>query len=265
MNDDRRRLAIAVAAAIAVHEVLAGLFPWHGFAPKAVPTPVVTIARLTRIVRRPVPTPPPTPRPTPRPIPVPVHRIAPTHVIPHHISPAHAAKKQRVKRVAKAPPKTVTHYHSKPIAHIPVGSQGAGTAVHAAATTGSIGTGGTGTGQSGNGNGTAGAPPAQEPCGYVDFMPTTGARVDGQTGTITEHIEITVHFPDGSSQSIDLDYPWTYPSRAADPFLPGNQDVPATFQFPPAPLRATEPPLVQYVIDHTTPDGFTKLADCPGQ
>ena len=253
MNDDRRRLAIAVAAAIAIHEVLAGLIPWRGFAPTPVPTPRITIAQIVRIERRPTP--------TPRPI-VRVHRIAPTQVVPHRISPAPAARRQHIHRVAKAPPKIVTVHHAKPIAHIAVGAHGAGTAVHAKAASGSLGSGGTGSSEGGTGNGTGGAPAGTQPCGYVEFMPTTNASVDAQTGAITEHVEMTVRFPDGSTQSVDLDYPWTYSSRATDIFTPTYKGA-FTFQFPPANLRASEPPLVQYVIAHTTPDGFTKLADCP--
>lgn len=127
-----------------------------------------------------------------------------------------------------------------------------------------MGPGGNGTGESGNGNGTGGAPAAHEPCGYVDFEPNEAdARVDQATGRVWEYISILVHFPDGSDQTVPLDYPFYYASQANDPFLPGHANIPATFQFPPAAQRDNEPPLVQYVMQHTTPDGYTLLHECP--
>jgi hypothetical protein len=35
------------------------------------------------------------------------------------------------------------------------------------------------------------------------------------------------------------------------------------FQWPPADKRATEPPLVQYVMQHSAQPGITLLKDCP--
>jgi hypothetical protein len=66
---------------------------------------------------------------------------------------------------------------------------------------------------------------------------------------------------DGSEQSVDLDYPFVYDSRADDPFI--NPSIPALLQFPPPAKAATEPPLVQYVIAHTTPTGYARLHACP--
>jgi len=43
--------------------------------------------------------------------------------------------------------------------------------------------------------------------------------------------------------------------------VPANKQLPALFQFPPAGRGV--PALVQYVMDHTTADGYTKLKDCP--
>lgn len=144
-----------------------------------------------------------------------------------------------------------------------MGAQGAGTSKSAKAQTGGIGPGGNGTGESGSGTGTGGAPAAHEPCGFVEFQPTDNPIVDKSTGRIWEKIEMKVHFPDGSEQSVDLDYPWYYPSKNADPFMPENSDIPTTFQSPPPDKVSSEPPLVQYVIQHSSADGYTKLRDCP--
>ena len=94
------------------------------------------------------------------------------------------------------------------------------------------------------------------------FQPNASPTVDSSSGRVWEHITMTVHFPDHSQQSIDLDYPFYYPSRAVDPYFPENNSVPATFQFPPTARRNSEPPLVEYVIQHTGVDGYTTLRSC---
>jgi hypothetical protein len=254
----RRRLLVAFAIAIAIHEIVAGLFPWHQATIPPTPTETITLAKVTRIEHRPTPKPKPTPQPV-------VHTkvIAETQVKPRVVNPGNPSQQQHIKRIAQAAPVVRTHYHSKPVQHVVMGAQGAGTSKRAKAQNGGVGTGGTGTGQSGTGSGTGGAAAAHEPCGYVDFQPTDQPIVDKSTGRIWEKIQMTVHFPDNSEQSVDLDYTWYYPSKSSDPFMPENQNVPATFQCPPADQRDNEPPLVQYVIQHTSPDGYTKLRDCP--
>ena len=219
----------------------------------------ITIAKLTRIEHRVRPT----PKPTPKPI---VHTkvIAETNLQPHIVNPGNPSQRAHIKRIASARPIAHTHFHSKPAAvHVPTGGHGAGTSTVAKAETGGIGPGGNGTGVSGNGNGTGGAPMAHEPCGAVYFDTTGEPVIDKTTGRIWEHISMQVNFPDGSSQSVILDYPFYYNSRAQDPFFPENSNLPALFQPPPAGQGSNEPPLVQYVITHSTPQGFTKLRDCP--
>ena len=77
---------------------------------------------------------------------------------------------------------------------------------------------------------------------------------------------MSVHFADGSMQALLLDYPWYYPTEAANPWSDQNlrdPNFPTRFQPPPGERRAAEPPLVQYVIEHSTPDGMTVLRECP--
>ena len=262
----RRRLILAVALAIALIEIVTIVIPRHSYTLTTQPKETITIAKLTRIEHRAVPTPKPKPKPTPKPI---VHTkvIAQTHVKPTVVNPGNPSRKQHVKRISQAAPTMRTHYHSKPAAHVPTGAQGAGTSKNAKPLTGSVGTGGTGTGQSGQGQGTGGAPEAHEPCGYVDFIATGTPTVDRSTGRVWEYIQMIVHFPDGSEQSVDLDYPWYYASDQQDPWSDYNEklhpDAPVPFQFPPPSQAANEGPLVQYVIKHTTPDGYTLLRPCP--
>jgi hypothetical protein len=77
---------------------------------------------------------------------------------------------------------------------------------------------------------------------------------------------MSVHFADGSAQSMLLDYPWYYPSESANPWSSRNvndPDFPTRFQPPPSERIGGEPQLVKYVIDHSTPEGATLLNDCP--
>ena len=246
----RRRMVIAVAAALAIHEILAGLVHWRTSTIPPEQPETITIARIIRIERK----------PTPKPI-VHAHVIAPTNVQPTIVNPGKPSENQHIRRVASARPLVKTHYHSAPARiHVPTGGHGAGTSKSAKASTGGIGPGGVGTGQSGLGSGTGGAPAAHEPCGYVDFIPYDTPTLDS-SGHRWEHISLVVHYPDGSSQSTDLDYPFYYASSTVDPFVPANKNIPATFQFPPAGQSVSS--LVQYVIDHTDAGGFTKLKGCP--
>lgn len=248
-EDHRQRLVMAFAAALALEMVLAQLIPWRQ---STIPPeqPEITIARIVRIQQK--------PKPTPKPI-VHAHVIAPTNVQPKVVNPGKPSENQHIRRVASARPLVRTKYHKAPaLVHVPTGGQGAGSSKSAKAATGGVGTGGTGTGESGTGSGTGGAPAAHEPCGYVDFIPYDQPTTDS-SGRIWEHISMTVRFPDGTAQSIDLDYPWYYASNAVDPFRINTKT--ALFQFPPA--GQSVPPLVQYVIDHTTPSGNTKLKECP--
>jgi hypothetical protein len=255
----RRRQVVALALAVAIVEITAMSIPSHTYTLTAPAIEQFTIAKLIHIQHRAKPT--PKPKPTPLPV---VHAklIAETHVQPHVVNPGAPSQRQRIKRVASAAPLVRTRYHSKRVVeHVPMGGHGAGTSKLAKAETGGIGPGGTGTGESGSGQGTGGAPPAQEPCGYVDFVPNGKPTDDPNTGRVWEYVAIVVHFPDGSAQSLDLDYPFYYPSEAQDPFIHDN--LPATFQFPPPSQAANEPPLVQYVMKHTSADGYTLLRDCP--
>lgn len=248
-SDHRQRLVMAVAAAVAIELIFAQLVPWRTTTIPPEQPEVITIAKLMRIEHR----------PTPKPI-VHAHVIAPTNVQPKIVNPGKPSENQHIRRVASARPLVRTRYHKAPAPHVPTGGQGAGSSKTAKALTGGVGPGGTGSGESGQGTGTGGAPAAHEPCGYVDFVPYDTPTLDS-SGRRWEHISLVVHFPDSTSQSIDLDYPFYYASSTVDPFVPANKSLPALFQFPPA--GKSVPQLVQYVMDHTTADGYTKLKNCP--
>ncbi|MBV9232616.1 MAG: hypothetical protein JO030_01125 [Candidatus Eremiobacteraeota bacterium] len=130
-----------------------------------------------------------------------------------------------------------------------------------AASSGAASTLGRGDGGAGNGGGAG-----EEPCGFVTFSDPHGSRFDSATHGFWVDIKMSVHFADRSLQSILLDYPWYYPSEAANPWSGQNlrdPNFPTRFQPPPSEKLASEPPLVRYVIAHSTPDGMTILKDCP--
>jgi hypothetical protein len=111
-----------------------------------------------------------------------------------------------------------------------------------------------------------GAATGEEPCGFVTFSDPHGSQYDPQTRGFWVDIRMSVHFADGSRQSLILDYPWYYPSEVANPWSDQNlkdPNFPMRFQAPPAGRIENEPPLVQYVISHSTAEGLTLLKDCP--
>jgi hypothetical protein len=242
---DGRRLVVAFAIAIALHEILAMVIPLtHEEVP---PEKVVAVKLL--IEKQ--------PKPTPTPI-VHMQRLVQQHVRPRVINPGVSAPKEAIKHAGAAAPKVKTIYHSKPIWDI-VGAQGNGAGKKG--TAGSLGNGGTGPGEGKSGNG-----PGAGPCGYVDFEDIHGSQYDKRTGGFFVDILMIVHYADGHSEDLQLDYPFYYPSETANPWSDRNKDNPdfiTLFQFPPDNKRALEPPLVQYVMQHTDAEGYTTLNDCP--
>jgi hypothetical protein len=239
---DLRRLAIAFACALALHEVVVMLIP----APRTIDTqdePIVARVTIARIVR--------TPRPIPTPTPAPARVLA--------SSQAPAGAHARIERVKAAgakrptPPKVV---YATPDVSIPTGGQGAGAQNgQGAGSLSAVSGNGSGTGDAGNGNGSA-------LCGAVDFESTGQARYDAQTGDYERsNILATVYYADGSSERIPLDWIWRYKSEDVDPFA---SSAPMLFQFPPLEQRSSEPQPIQYIIAHTSADGRTRLNDrCP--
>jgi hypothetical protein len=246
-SSDIRRLALAVACSIALHEIAIVLIP-----PQAPPAPPdgkivahVTIARI-------VPTPAPRPSPTPTP--------PPEHAIVHELAAAGAhARIEPIKHIgSKRPTPPHAHYATPDAAPVPTGGEGAGAQNGAGAGSQSTVNGnGNGTGSNGSGNGAT-------ICGAVDFEATGKARYDAQHSLYERsNIIATVYYADGSSERIPLDWTWTYANEDADPFNPSSS-APMLFQFPPEEQRANEPEIIQYIIAHTTPAGRTNLNElCP--
>ncbi|HEY2474526.1 MAG TPA: hypothetical protein VGI19_06955 [Candidatus Cybelea sp.] len=235
-----------MAISIAVHEAVAGLIPAASKPPAIRETlshvRIVTIQTVAR------------PTPSPRPVKI-VHvvRVVPVHRTSIHIAarPARHAQRMVAHRVAFA-----MRYGSKPEWDV----AGAGTGRHAGLRTGTADT-------SGAQGASSAAASGREPCGFVMFSDPHGSQYDPRSHGFYVDIRMSVHFADGSSQSLILDYPWYYPSEADNPW--SNQNLkdpgfPMRFQSPPAGKTGAEPDLVRYVMAHSTADGMTLLRDCPG-
>lgn len=183
--------------------------------------------------------------------------------MPRHVlarTPAARGTRHTHAAPGAAPPKPPTFSNAKPIWDVVAARSGAGAGVSQSGN--AAGAGGA-SGESASGNGAAAG---NEPCGFVTFSDPHGSHYDPQTRGFWVDIRMSVHFADGSSQSMILDYPWYYPSEADNPWSQANLRDPnflPRFQSPPAGKAAGEPPLVQYVIAHSTPDGLTLLKDCP--
>lgn len=246
---DLRRLAIAFACSIALHEVAVAFFPQ---APAPQPEPRELVARVTvvRIPHTPKPSPTPAPTPTPPPQPVLAHSVA--------ASGKHAHV-ERIKHVgARRPTPPKSKLATPDVVPVPTAGNGAGAQNGTDAGSASTVNGnGSGTGTTGNGNGAA-------LCGAVDFEASGKAIYDTATAMYERsNIVATVYYADGSSERIPLNWTWQWPSEDADPFNTSSS-APMLFQFPPAPQRATEPPAIQYIMAHTTLAGRTKLnGQCP--
>lgn len=272
MNDPqaRQRWIISISLAIAINEIVIGLFHLSDekVEQKVEPT-IVTLERAT-----PRPTPKPTPRPTVPPTPPPV-----VHVPPH----ATPAPKPQVAAAKMAGPKARTHggaparhaTHKTDVyaqlaksglgrAHGIAGS-GQGTGVGAGSGGGEGGS-GTGTG-SGNGTGTVNA---NTPCGVVTFNIKGAPKYLDRT-TATENVNATVQFPDGHTETAFFPYKWVYhDAENTDPWSSTNlknhpgDDFEIVAQLPPPGTDSSDfPPLIKYILAHTGPDGRTSLPPCP--
>jgi len=257
LNSPRNRLLVAAAISIALHEAAAGLIPRDLWRP-APSREVVTRAAILRVAVRPVTTPAPRPAPSTEPAhpivaaaPAAPRRIAASATSPRAASPA------RRSSVRRAPP--VAAANGRPVWD--VGGAAGSRAVVASAGSESAG----GESASGTGSGAAAATD-NRPCGFVIFSDPHGSQYDTRTRGFWVDIRMRVRFADGTTQSMILDYPWYYSSEAVNPWSGQNlrdPNFPTRFQQPPPDKAAGEPPLVQYVMTHSTADGLTLLRDCP--
>ena len=249
---------IAFAASIALHEIVAGVIPRSPATtpPQREIVTRVQILPVSHVVSE------PTPRPQ-------LSAALSSVSQPSHRTRVIAATVEGRKGGRRAPmtlrPAMAQHYGAKPVWDVAGGS----TAHFVAAQIGNSNGSGNAAG-SGSGNGTTGTGDSvatgTEPCGFVEFSDPHGSSFDARTRGFYVDIRIRVHFADGTSQSLVLDYPWYYSSEADNPWSDRNlrdPNFPTRFQPPPQSKLENEPELVRYVMAHSTADGITLLRDCP--
>jgi hypothetical protein len=235
-----------------LHEIAAGLVP-RDLADSPSRVEIVTRAQVVRV----------TLRATPSPAPAPTAIAPPQRVASPRRSTAARTEGRHgghglPRAIASAQPPARLAADAKPVWDVPSGRAASGASL---AETGAAAGTGTGSGTSGSG-----AASGDEPCGFVVFSDPHGSHYDPRTRGFWVDIRMSVHFADGSSQSMILDYPWYYASEAANPWSDQNlrdPNFPMRFQAPPPEKAAAEPELVRYVIDHSTAEGMTLLKDCP--
>lgn len=267
-----KRLGIAIAISLGLHEIVAGLWPRHARPPLAqahVAEEVVTI------VQRPRPTPAPTPAATPRVTPAPRYTLAPKIAVrapaakaaaTPHAATGGAAAPKHLRRAPKAAGAAPVAAPVSVVAGAHLGQQQGGAGTGAGPGTGTSGLGGTGagTGTSGNGNG---GDTNSAPCGEVFLLP---GRTDYKPdGTVFQHVYAKVILRNGDVELGTFPYPFVYGAEKLNPFVHDDQLTPdrgVAVQTPPpgADVR-TMPAMVQFVLKYTSPTtGFSQLPDCNG-
>ncbi len=217
---------------------------------------IVSRMQIATLSVRSTPAPTPTPLP-PAPAPQWVAALSKAVASPAAASPSRARPAARAAAVARNSARLTA---TRPIWDVAAARKSAFATDAGNATTSAGNASGAGT--QGSGGATGGAPP----CGYVTFSDPHGSHYDARTHGFWVDIRMSVHFADGSAQSMVLDYPWYYPSEAANPWSDRNLNdprFPTRFQPPPSEKIADEPQLVKYVMEHSTPEGTTLLRDCP--
>lgn len=249
-------MALAFAVSIALHEVVAGLVP-RNLAQAPQPREIVTRTRILHV----------TLRRTPVPLrPAPLHAVIAVRVRPRAIVTPRPVEPPAVRAIAR---KAQGNAGARPAFHRITAAHGPAPAQLIAASTTGAGVAaagvGAGSGPAARGNG-GDANNADGPCGFVTFSDPHGSQYDPGTRGFWVDIRMSVHFADGTMQSMILDYPWYYASEAANPWSDQNlkdPSFPTRFQTPPPSKSGGEPPLVQYVMAHSAPNGMTLLRDCP--
>jgi len=280
----RQRLLIALALAIAIHEIVIGVggflrLPQPSAPP--LPQPSVIFINSPRIVAAaplPTPTPKPTPTPPPRVTPAPKRAVAaPRATI---LARVHSGGSRGGPKLEVHTPKLVHHNTPVPVARATEQPQKTLVALTGSGPSPAPGIGnaaGAGTGQgsgsgsergAGGGTGGTGSSPlnADAPCGEPVFY-GLHAQYNPKDGSFDEMVRVQLHLANGETLSGEFHYPWHYPSERDNPFSPnwrGGPDDPIPAKLPPPGFDVSKEPLaVQLTLQNTLPNGTTRFLPCP--
>lgn len=289
LGDDKgrwNRLLLAVAASIAVHEIILGIIAFFALFQEPAPPPDTVVAqRITVVVHKPTPapTPPPTPAPTPEPTPqvTPTPRIALTTKDFNQARPLAAATPAQVEGGAAAPKHELVvapHLHVVPVRPAPqrvavaanasvqngtaAGQANGGTGTGGGPGAGNGGAAGTDSGTGGNGT-LPGLDTPLSPCGIVTFNELRST--ENENGSVYVRVSLNVQLRNGRVMSDTLGWYFYYPSERANLFAKAHEGERVPMQFPPSgyDLDANQNAATAIALKHTRPNGTTDLPDCP--
>jgi hypothetical protein len=265
-----RRLLLAIACSVAIHEIVIGAGGFLRMQRESDPRESVDPTRVVLEIRTPSPTAAPTVAPSPK-----VALVQSVAAPRATLLAVHTGGSKGAPKLEVHTQKVVHHKESLPIwwaamhASKTVASTGAGTeptpGPGASSGTGT-GTGagsenGPGGGTGGNGSGVANA---TAPCGSPVFY-RIHAQYNRQDGSFDDTIRVQLTL--GSGQTLDgvFPYAWHYASEADDPFSQkGSDDDGVMAKLPPPGLdRSKEPLAVRLTLAKTLPDGRTLFDPCP--
>jgi hypothetical protein len=280
LGDDegrRNRAVLAIAGAIAVHEIILGVIAAFGLFKEPSPPPDKVVSEVVTIVRR---TPPPTPVATPKITPPPF--VAVTHKKLNQARPLAAAlpavrrggAAARNQHLIVAPRPPVVVLVTPVPEHVALtattslqngaaaGQANGGTGKGAGAGDGNGGAGGTGSGSGGSGA-RSGVDTPVSPCGgpWFDFV----RRIANPDGSVYVQLNMRVELRDGKEVIDPLHWYFYYRTASDDPFTPAHEHEKVRLQFPPQgyDLEGNQKAAIVLAIQHTRPNGTTDLPDCP--
>ncbi len=268
-----RRLVLAIAAAVALHLLVAAFAP-DGRRSEA-REDVTSALPITVAVRTPPPTARPSPTPTPRPSPPPVSpaphpslaprvivRAALAATVQHRHAGGAASPRRRVASAAEPVSSPVPAAPATDGAGAGRIAGGAGAGAGPGTGDGGLAGSGAGTGTAGAGNGTADA----GPCGDVFLLP--GSLAYRKDGTVVQQVLAKIVARNGTVTVDRFPYPFVYAAAKLNPFrydtaVTGpNGGIPVQ-QPPPGTDVSTLPLGIQTVLRYTDPKtGYTSLPAC---
>jgi hypothetical protein len=264
--DHRRRFLFALALAVAVHLIAAGFIPRKH---PRLAEPEAVISQQITIVAKPSPTPKPAPtaHATPRPHAslapkVQVRAPAPKAAAKHAATHGGLAARRVIHATPRPAPPAVKAAVERG-AGAGVANGGAGTGAGAGSGTG--GDAGTASGSGGQGTGNGGESDTT-PCGYVELI---GRHTYGWKNTAHfRDVSIVIHLRNGETVDDDLHWPFAFANDDEDPWSTRNMkrsDLTALLQLPPPgyDLEGRQKPATVFAVQQTTPDGRTRLQECP--
>ncbi|MGH7661295.1 MAG: hypothetical protein ACRENA_10335 [Vulcanimicrobiaceae bacterium] len=274
----RRRLLIALALAVAVHEIVIGAGGFLRFPEAREPSSPQRVILIERRVAVVTPAPTPTPTAPPRVTPAPKRAVAAPRAT--MLARTRSGGSRGGPKLEIHTPKLVHHNTPMPVVRATeqpskklIAQTGSGaTPAPGIGSSSGIGTGqGAGAGsQQGPGGGTGGTGSGSQnsdaPCGEPLFY-GLHAQFNPKDGSFDEAVRVQLRLSNGQTVTGEFHYPWHYASERENPFSPnygGSPDDAIPAKLPPPGFDLSKEPLaVQLTLQKTLPNGRTLFQPCP--